>query len=94
MAFQNRFYLEVLKIVSSQKRGGTFRRFERLNLLFEKTFGTVIFHPQNIGKILKIARRMRKIYNQHFTKKSCSGDFSRFLLKRLTRSGYYAFVIY
>jgi mycothiol synthase len=24
---------------------------EWLNLLFEKTFGTVIFHPQNIGKI-------------------------------------------
>jgi hypothetical protein len=37
--------------VSSQKRGETSRRFERLNQFFEETFGTVCPCPQNIEKI-------------------------------------------
>jgi hypothetical protein len=45
------------KIVSSQKRGETSRRFERLNQLFEGTFGTVRPHPQIIEKIPKIPQK-------------------------------------
>jgi hypothetical protein len=41
------------KCVSSQKRGETSRRFERLNQFFEETFGTVCPYSQNIEKIQK-----------------------------------------
>jgi hypothetical protein len=40
--------------VSSQKRGETSRRFERLNQFFEETFGTVCSYPQNIEKLQEI----------------------------------------
>jgi len=43
--------------VSSQKRGETSRRFERLNQFFEETFGTVCPYPQNIEKIPLFSRK-------------------------------------
>jgi len=46
------YEIEIYRMkVSSQKRGETSRRFERLNQFFEEAFGTVCPYPQNIEKI-------------------------------------------
>lgn len=54
-------------------------------------------HPFGQGDFRSPIRRVYiepRGYNQYFTKGFRSGDFSRFLAERLTRSGYYVFVIY